>query len=114
SVTVRPTAPTRPAAPVTRIGLVMFPLIRSTISKVCPVEWDCQRGSLRQLRSSLLRRYIRCVPVRPVLVALPSGALLVLTMRGLGTTKSARQVAYGAERSYAGLDASGQSCCNFL
>src|SRR5436189_2464249 len=70
-------------------------------------------SSRRQLRPRLLRRHVRGVPVRPVRVAL-SGALLVLAMRSFGTTKSARQVAYGAERRHTGVDAPGQSRCDLL
>jgi hypothetical protein len=51
-------------------------------------------GSSRQLRPSLFRHHVRGVPVGPVLVALSSGALLVLAVGGLGTSKRARQVAY--------------------
>ena len=45
----------------------------------------------------------------PVLVALSPSALLVLAMRSFGTPKRARQVACGAERRHASVDASGQS-----
>src|SRR2546428_9819471 len=48
SVTVRPTAPTRPAAPVTRMGFAMFfPSMRSPKSKVRFVE--CERQPTESL-----------------------------------------------------------------
>src|SRR6476619_6699335 len=80
--------------------------------KVSPMDssrrsQDCCSG--RQLPARLFRRHVRGVPVRPVLVALSSGALLVLAMRSFGTTKSARQVAYGSERRHTGVYAPWQT-----
>src|SRR6185369_3674193 len=72
-----------------------------------------QPGSLRQLGPSLLRRHVLCVPIGPVGVALAE-VLFVLAVGSLGTPHCARQVACGAERRYASVDATGQSRRDFL
>src|SRR5256885_8818044 len=81
-------------------------------SKHTPAQsQDC--CSRRQLRSRLLGRHVRGVPIGPVRVALAE-ALLVLAVGSLGTPHRARQVAYGAERRHTGVDAPGQSRCDLL
>src|SRR5882724_12052230 len=64
--------------------------------------------SLRQLFAGLLARHVLGVPVRPILVALPPGALLVLAVGGLGTPKCARQIRRGCECRLSGVDPAGQ------
>src|SRR6266403_4442311 len=66
SVTVRPTAPTRPAAPVTRIGIaIFFPLMPSVKSKAdCPSSAlldECCCISFQSLRGCPERAWIHAV-----------------------------------------------------
>src|SRR6267378_4318853 len=63
--------------------------------------------SLRRLFAGLLRHHVLGVPVGPVLVALPPGALLVLAVGGLGTPKCARQIVHRSESRRRGVDATG-------
>src|SRR4029078_12615282 len=69
--------------------------------------------SLRQLRASLFGCHILCVPIGPVLVALAE-ALFVLAVSGLRTTHRFCQVACGAKRSHANVDAPGSWFRDFL
>jgi hypothetical protein len=54
SVTARPTAPTRPAAPVTRMGFAMFFLLCVQLNrKTHLVECGCRIASVRRLQVPL-------------------------------------------------------------
>ena len=63
---------------------------------------------MRQLRAGLFGDHVLGVPIGPVRVALPSGAFLVLAVRGFRTPKRARQIARRSERRRRGVDPAGQ------
>ena len=62
---------------------------------------------MRQLPASLLRHYVRSVPVGPVLVTLPS-PFLVLAMGAGGAPKRTRRIVGRREGRLGRVDASGQ------
>src|ERR1051325_2291735 len=112
SVTVRPTAPTRPAAPVTRMGAAMFLLLVHSHRK-CAVNATVNQVHCGSSVPPLRSRLVSGVPTGPVGVALAE-VLLVLAVGSLGTPHCARQVICRAERSHASIDATGQSRRDFL
>src|ERR1043166_31541 len=69
--------------------------------------------SSRQVRPCLLRRHVFGIPIGPILVAMTK-TLLVRAVGSFGAPHRARQGACGTERSYARIDASGQSRCDLL
>jgi hypothetical protein len=68
----------------------------------------------RQLFAGLLRHHVRGVPVWPVFVALATGALFVLAVRGRRTPKRARQIVRRREGRCRRVDAAGQARRDFL
>src|SRR6185295_15971758 len=124
SARVRPAAPTRPAAPVTRMGFAIFyplcvyldrkPAGRFSSRRPSSDDYDAVSRSLRQLSAGLLRRHVRGVPVRPVLVAPAAGALLMLAVSGLRTTKRACQVVRRREGRRRRVEAAGHPRRDFL
>src|SRR6185437_3823697 len=69
--------------------------------------------SRRQLCPVLLRHHVRCVPVGPVLVALPE-EFFVLSVGSLGAPKRAGHFARRGERGAGGVDAPGQTAGDLL
>ena len=61
-------------------------------------------ASQEQVRARLLADEVLGVPVRPILIALAAGSLLVLAVSGFRAPKRARQVACGGQGSYAVFD----------
>ena len=69
---------------------------------------------MRRLFAGLLACHVFGVAVRPVLVALPAGALLVLAVGRSRTPKCARQIARRREGRRRGVDATGQASRDLL
>src|ERR1043166_2711203 len=63
---------------------------------------------LRCLRAGLLRHHVRRVPVGPVFVALPAGALFVLAVRDRRTAHCARQIVRRRKSRRRRVNATGQ------
>src|SRR5580700_4198638 len=88
-----------------------FPTVIYGISNL--LLFDEYNRSLWRLGPDLFRRDVRCVPVRPVRVALPD-ALLELAMGGCGAPNRARQIVCRRKGRRRGIDAASQPACDLL
>src|SRR5512139_4028219 len=68
----------------------------------------------RKLFAGLFCNHVRGVPLRPVRVALSTGALFVLAVRRLRTPKGIGQVGHRCEPCFGAINPAGKSRCDLL